>query len=84
MGTLLAFATVSAGVLILRYTRPDLPRPFRVPFAIIICPLGTIACLMLFWQPFKDHWHLLLAWLLIGAVIYALYGHRHSKLRQRR
>jgi APA family basic amino acid/polyamine antiporter len=81
MGTLLAFATVSAGVLILRYTRPDLHRPFRVPFAIVICPLGTIACLLLFWQPFKEHWHLLLAWLAIGAVVYALYGYRHSKLR---
>ncbi len=84
MGTLLAFATVSAGVLILRYTRPDLHRPFRVPFAIVICPLGTIACLLLFWQPFKDHWHLLLAWLLIGAVIYGLYGYRHSRLRARK
>ena len=81
MGTLLAFATVSAGVLILRFTRPDLPRPFRVPLAILICPLGVASCLYLFWQPFKEHWHLLVAWIVIGAVIYALYGYRHSKLR---
>src|SRR5690606_35068688 len=50
MGTLLAFATVSAGVLILRYTRPELERPFKVPGAIIVCPLGVAACLYLFWQ----------------------------------
>src|SRR5690606_38681179 len=66
MGTLLAFATVSIGVLILRYTRPELPRPFRVPFAILICPLGFVSCLYLFWQPFKEHWHLLGGWIIIG------------------
>jgi len=81
MGTLLAFATVSIGVLILRYTRPNVPRPFRVPLAIVICPLGFASCLYLFWQPFKEHWHLLVGWIAIGAVIYALYGYRHSKLR---
>src|SRR3546814_16031496 len=78
MGTLLAFATVSAGVLILRFTRPDLHRPFKVPFAILICPLGVASCLYLFWQPFKEHWHLLLAWIAIGALIYAVYGYRHT------
>ncbi|MCB1561849.1 MAG: amino acid permease [Xanthomonadales bacterium] len=83
MGTLLAFATVSIGVLILRRTRPNLPRPFRVPLAIIVCPLGFIACLYLFWQPFKEHWPLLLGWIVIGAVIYGLYGYRYSKLRTR-
>lgn len=83
MGTLLAFATVCAGVLILRRTRPDLPRPFRVPMAAVICPLGTLSCLYLFWQPFREHWLLLLAWLAIGVLIYFGYGYRHSKLRHR-
>jgi len=82
MGTLLAFAVVSAGVLILRFTRPDLHRPFRVPMAIVICPLGVVSCLYLFWQPFKEHWHLLLGWVVIGALIYAVYGYRNSKLRK--
>ncbi|MFC0677874.1 amino acid permease [Lysobacter korlensis] len=81
MGTLLAFATVSAGVLILRFTRPDLPRPFRVPFAMVICPLGVIACLYLFWQPFADHWKVMLGWTVIGFLIYGFYGYRHSRLR---
>lgn len=82
MGTLLAFATVSAGVLILRKTQPNLPRPFRVPFAILICPLGVIACLYLFWQPFSEHWHLMTGWTIVGFVIYFGYGYRNSKLRK--
>ena len=82
MGTLLAFATVCAGVLILRRTRPDLPRPFRVPAASVICTLGVAACLYLFWQPFKDHWQVMLGWTLIGFVIYFGYGYRNSKLRK--
>ncbi|MGH8072862.1 MAG: amino acid permease [Lysobacter sp.] len=81
MGTLLAFATVCAGVMILRFTKPDQPRPFRVPMAMVICPLGVVACLYLFSLPFAEHWHLLVGWIFIGALIYALYGYRHSKLR---
>lgn len=82
MGTLLAFATVCAGVLILRYTRPEIPRPFRVPLAIVVCPLGVLACLYLFVQPFMEHWKLFVGWTLLGLVIYFVYGFRHSKLRQ--
>ena len=48
LGTLLAFATVCAGVLVLRRTRPDLPRPFRVPLAPAVCVLGAAICLWLF------------------------------------
>ncbi len=82
MGTLLAFATVCIGVLILRYTRPDLPRPFRVPLAIVACPLGAFACLYLFWQAFSEHWRLMLGWTVIGLAIYFVYGYWHSKLRK--
>ncbi len=83
MGTLLAFATVCAGVLILRKTKPDLHRPFRVPFAMVICPLGVVACLYLFAQPFREHWPLFVGWTILGLAIYFLYGYRHSKLRNR-
>ncbi|MFC3814111.1 amino acid permease [Lysobacter sp. GCM10012299] len=82
MGTLLAFATVSIGVLVLRKSRPDLPRPFRVPAAAIICPLGAAACLYLFWQPFSEHWHLMTGWTAIGMAIYFFYGYRNSKVRK--
>src|SRR3546814_12904966 len=82
MGTLLAFATVCAGVLILRRTRPDVRRPFRVPMAVVICPLGTLACLLLFWQVFAEHWNLMLGWIANGLLIYFGYGYRHSRLRR--
>ena len=82
MGTLMAFATVCIGVLVLRYSRPDLHRPFRVPLAIIICPLGAIACLFLFFQSFVEHWQVFIGWTLLGQVIYFAYGYRHSKLRK--
>jgi basic amino acid/polyamine antiporter, APA family len=81
MGTLLAFATVCIGVLVLRRTRPELPRAFRVPMPWIICPLGAAACLFLFWQAFAVRWPLLIGWTLIGFLIYGFYGYRHSKLR---
>jgi APA family basic amino acid/polyamine antiporter len=82
MGTLLAFATVSAGVLILRRTRPDLPRPFRVRAPWLVCPLGVIFCLYLFWQPFAENWHVMISWTVLGFLIYFGYGFRHSRLRK--
>ncbi|WP_394000294.1 amino acid permease [Luteimonas sp. WGS1318] len=83
MGTLVAFATVCLGVLVLRRTRPELHRPFRVPMATIICPLGFLSCMFLFFQSFREHWHLFVAWTIIGMAIYFLYGRRHSKLNVR-
>jgi APA family basic amino acid/polyamine antiporter len=83
MGTLLAFCTVCIGVLVLRYTKPDLPRAFRVPAAIIVCPLGAIACFYLFWSVFLDNWHWMIAWIIIGMVVYFSYGVKHSVLAKR-
>lgn len=83
MGTLLAFTTVCFGILVLRRTRPDLPRPFRVPMVWIVSPLGAAACLYLFWQPFTEHWLLMVGWTSIGMLIYFAYGYHHSKLRKR-
>ena len=80
MGTLLAFATVCIGVLVLRYTKPEIHRPFRVPAVWIICPLGAATCLFLFWQAFVVHWHLFVGWTLLGLLIYLGYGIRNSKL----
>jgi basic amino acid/polyamine antiporter, APA family len=80
MGTLLAFATVCIGVLILRRTRPDLPRAFRVPAAPVVCVLGAAACLYLFGRAFIDNWHWMLGWIGIGVAIYFGYSRHHSKL----
>ncbi len=63
MGTLLAFATVCIGVLILRRTRPDLHRAFRVPAAPVVCILGAAACLYLFFPAFMANWHWMTIWL---------------------
>ena len=82
MGTLLAFATVCLGVLVLRFTRPDLARPFRVPMFWLICPLGALACLALFMQAFVVHWHLFVGWTVLGLFIYFGYGIRNSKLNK--
>ncbi|AFC86394.1 amino acid permease [Frateuria aurantia] len=81
MGTLLAFATVCIGVLVLRYTRPDLPRSFRVPAVWLVSTLGALICLYLFWQSFRANWPLMLGWTLAGLLIYAIYGYRHSRLQ---
>ncbi len=80
MGTLLAFATVCIGVLVLRRTRPDLPRAFRVPAAPLVCILGGAACLWLFLRAFLDNWHWMTGWIAIGFAIYFGYSRRHSKL----
>lgn len=83
MGTLLAFCTVCIGVLVLRYTRPDLPRAFKVPAAILVCPLGAAACFYLFVPVFLDNWHWMTVWIAIGLAIYFSYGVKHSKLAKK-
>jgi APA family basic amino acid/polyamine antiporter len=80
MGTLLAFATVCVGVFVLRFTRADLSRPFRVPMFWLICPLGVVACLFLFFQSFAEHWKVFVLWTIAGQLIYFAYGYRKSRL----
>jgi APA family basic amino acid/polyamine antiporter len=81
MGTLLAFTTVCIGVLVLRKTRPDLPRAFRVPAAPVVCVLGAISCFVLFALAFKDNVLWMTGWIIAGLLVYFLYGYRRSKLR---
>jgi len=81
MGTLIAFAAVCAGVLILRRTQPDLPRPFRIPGAWLVCSLGVISCLALLSAMTLHNWMLMGVWTFVGFVIYFFYGFRHSRLR---
>ncbi len=82
MGTLIAFVAVCAGVLILRKTRPELPRTFRVPWAPVTCVLGVLSCVaLLYWENWYQ-WLLLSIWTVIGMTIYFGYGRRHSLLRR--
>ncbi len=83
IGTLFAFAIVCGGVLVLRYTRPDIPRPFRTPLVPFVPVLGILSCLYLMFNLPKDTWYRLIAWMAIGLVIYFAYGIRKSKLRSR-
>jgi APA family basic amino acid/polyamine antiporter len=80
IGTLLAFAIVCAGVFVLRFTDPDIKRPFRTPAFGLVCPLGVIFCGYLMYGLPPDTWARLIAWMAIGIVIYFFYGRRHSKL----
>ncbi len=80
IGTLLAFVIVCVGVLVLRYTDPDLPRPFRAPFVPFVPIAGALTCGYLMLGLPVDTWARLLVWMLLGLAIYLLYGRRHSKL----
>jgi APA family basic amino acid/polyamine antiporter len=82
IGTLLAFAIVCAGVFVLRYTDPDRPRPFRTPWVPFVPIAGIFACVYLMWGLPPDTWARLIIWMLLGLVIYFLYGRRHSKVQQ--
>jgi APA family basic amino acid/polyamine antiporter len=82
IGTLLAFVIVCAGVLVLRRTRPDLPRPYRTPFVPLVPILGIVVCLTLMLALGPENWWRLVVWLVIGLVIYFGYSRRHSHARR--
>jgi APA family basic amino acid/polyamine antiporter len=83
IGTLFAFAIVCGGVLVLRYTRPDIPRPFKTPLVPFVPALGILSCIYLMFNLPKDTWIRLFAWMGLGLVIYFAYGIRKSKLRRK-
>jgi len=82
IGILLAFTAVCAGVLVLRRTQPDTPRPFRVPGAAFTCIAGVVVCLGMTLALPHDTWIRLLVWSLIGGAVYFGYGYKHSRLRR--
>jgi APA family basic amino acid/polyamine antiporter len=82
IGTLFAFVLVCIGVLVLRYTEPERPRPFRVPFVWPVCLGGAAACLYVMAGLPEKAWWRFGWWLLIGLVIYLAYGYSHSTLRK--
>ena len=81
IGTLLAFAIVCLGVIVLRIRQPELPRPFRVPGYPWTPIAGIVVCLALMASLPRDTWIRLIAWLALGLVVYRAYGSRHSLLR---
>jgi basic amino acid/polyamine antiporter, APA family len=82
IGTLAAFITVCIGVLVLRRTRPDLPRPFRTPYPWFTCLAGARVCSAMMASLGPVTWARLLIWTAIGLVIYFFYGYQHSCVRK--
>ena len=81
IGTLSAFAIVCIGVLVLRRTDPDRPRPFRVPALPLVALTGAAACLYTMAGLPYHAWERFGIWLAVGLVLYFAYGYRHSRLR---
>ncbi|WP_327090974.1 amino acid permease [Nonomuraea sp. NBC_01738] len=82
IGTLFAFVVVSVGVIILRRTRPDLPRAFRTPMVPLLPILSVLACLYLMLNLPVETWLRFVIWMIIGAVLYFAYGYRHSRAQR--
>ena len=80
IGILLAFIVVSGAVIVLRYRSPDLPRTFKTPLMPYIPLLGIVFSIWLVSQLRAVTWARFIVWFVIGMVIYAFYGYKHSKL----
>jgi basic amino acid/polyamine antiporter, APA family len=82
IGTLFAFALVCVGVIVLRYTDPDRPRPFRAPFVHVVGIVGAALCIFVMTGLPGLAWIRFGVWLLIGVALYIAYGYRNSTLRR--
>ncbi len=80
IGTLSAFVLVSVGVIVLRRTRPDLKRGFRVPLNPWLPGISALICLYLMLNLTVETWLRFLIWLVIGFVVYFVYSRSHSRL----
>jgi APA family basic amino acid/polyamine antiporter len=80
IGTLFAFVLVSIGVIILRRTRPDLPRSFRVPLVPVLPIVSALASFYLMLNLPGETWIRFAVWMVVGVILYAVYGRRRSRL----
>jgi APA family basic amino acid/polyamine antiporter len=80
IGTLVAFILVCGGVIVLRRSHPDLPRPFKTPGGILLPVLGVLSCgALIAFLPFETHLRFII-WLAVGLIIYFTYSIKHSRL----
>ncbi|OLL77503.1 putative cationic amino acid transporter [Pseudonocardia sp. Ae263_Ps1] len=84
IGALSAMIIVAIAVPVLRRRRPDLDRPFRVPFSPVVPAITAVACLYLMLNLNLDTWIRFVGWLVLGLVVYAFYGRKHSFLARGR
>ncbi|WP_119730687.1 amino acid permease [Thermomonospora amylolytica] len=82
IGTLFAFALVNVGVMVLRRTRPEMPRSFRAPLFPVTPLLGVGFCVYLMIRLDVATWTVFVLWMLAGLAAYFAYGRRHSRLRR--
>jgi basic amino acid/polyamine antiporter, APA family len=82
IGTLFAFVITNIGVIVLRRTRPDLERGFRVPWVPVVPIIGAVLAIYLMTRLEGATWWRFAVWMALGLLIYAVYGFRHSRLRQ--
>jgi len=82
IGTLIAFIVVCLGVLVLRYTRPDLPRPFRVKWVWFTALMGVLFCSVMAASLPNATWLRLAIWSVVGILFYFFYGYKNSRLRR--
>lgn len=82
ISTLLVFVIVCISIIVLRFKRPDLHRPFRTPWVPFVPALGAIICLIQMFSLPLDTWLRLILWLIIGIAVYFTYGNSHSVLRK--
>ncbi|MEV8290359.1 amino acid permease [Streptomyces niveus] len=80
IGTLFAFVVVAIGVVILRRTRPDLPRAFRAPLVPWLPAASVLASLWLMLNLPAETWLRFAVWMAVGVVVYFVYGRAHSRL----
>ena len=74
---------MSVGVLVLRYKEPERPRPFRVPLVWAVTVLSAAGCVYIMMGLPNQAWERFGGWLVIGIVLYILYGFKHSVLRKK-
>ena len=80
IGILSAFIVVCVAVILFRYTRPETPRSFRLPWMPVVPAFGVLASLFLILQLHWETWLRFVVWLLVGLVIYFTYSRKHSRL----
>ncbi|MCA0366178.1 MAG: amino acid permease [Bacteroidetes bacterium] len=82
IGTLFAFILVSASVIVLRKTEPNLVRKFKSPMVPLVPILGILVCLAMIYGLGWTNWLRLIVWMILGIIIYFSYSRKHSNLNK--
>ena len=81
IGTLFGFIVVAIAVMILRIKQPNLKRNFRCPAVFVTAPLAVLSCGYLTFELLTRNWHYFAIWMVLGVLIYVLYGYRKSTIK---